>query len=433
MANNLDGIKKLNPEEIKKNRKIVLDYIGEKDVEAVAESVKTPRPESREAIVSNRVDGIRLNKTVKQPAPAANKQMNRPEKIKRAELIKKEFTEKAKRRKDEERAKADEAAKKEIAKKAKFEAEKRAKAEAERQEREKIKLAEKLRETERIKRENEGLLEMKRAEEIKRISEEVKLAKIKQAAKKKIKRQKAFKLFKKNLYDRLNKIFTAVKKNMIYGALYLIVSLIVIYVFFCLLVLRFKIDNRIAGRITQLLPVPAAITSRGIINYNDWRYLDNYSGLSLVEKKSSLAGWLILKKLSRKYGLPLNSPDKALGIAFTKDADFNQAGLLRIKKIQELLKNDGNLEELSKYADEFSDIVYYNSESAMRKFGPAIFDLNDNQKSDIIFRDSGYYIAQVVSRTNKQLGIKHLFVGAKTLEQYLKEEIAKIKVFVLVN
>lgn len=410
MANNLDGIKKLSPEEIKKNRQLVLNYIGEKETAATAVSNRRPAPENRPvAAVANRVDGVRLNKAAPRPL----------------QPVKKENIEKIK---------VEEAAPKEIAKRAKLEAEKKAEAERERRRREQLKLEEKLREAERIKRENERLAERKRALEIKRISEEVKLAKIKEAAKRKLKRQKAFKFFKKNLRGKINEIFAVIKKNMLYGMLYIIISLIIVYVFFCLVVLRFKIDNKIAGRLTRFLPVPAAITSQGIINYNEWRYLNNYSGLSLAEKKNNLAGRLILKKLSRKYSLPLNSPAKALSLSFTKDEDFNQAGLLRIKKIKELLKNYDDLGELSKYADEFSDVVYYDSESARRKFGPAVFNLNDNQKSDIIFRDNGYYIAQVVGYENGQLAIRYLFVGAnKTLEQYLREEIAGIKVFVLVN
>ena len=78
-------------------------------------------------------------------------------------------------------------------------------------------------------------------------------------------------------------------------------------------------------------------------------------------------------------------------------------------------------------------MVYYDDKSAAEKFGPAILNLNNNQLSDTIFMDNGYYIAQIVARENGRLAVKYLFVGAKTLEQYLREEIAKIKIFVLAN
>lgn len=408
MAKNLDSIKKLNPEEVKKNRKIVLSYIGEKDAELTAELTKKVRPENRPAAVSNRVDSIRLNKT---PPRIINNQTSKREKIERAELIKKE-----------------------IAKRAELEVEKKAEAERARRRREKLKLEEKLREEKMISRENERLTKIKRAEEILRIKQEVKLAKLREAAKRKVKRQKAIKLFKKNLYNKLGRIFSVIKKNLVYGTLYLIVFLIITYAIFCLLVLRFKVDNNIFSRMARVLPVPAVVTSQGIINYNDWR------DLNLANKKNSLAGWVVLKNLSGKYGLPalpaqaglsVNSPDKALALAFARDEDLNQAGLLRIKKISQLLKNADDLEKLSKYADEFSGVIYYDSESAVEKFGPAIFNLSDNQLSDIIFRDNGYYLAQIINQKNGRLGIKYLFVGAKTLDQYLKEKTAKIKIFIL--
>ena len=177
----------------------------------------------------------------------------------------------------------------------------------------------------------------------------------------------------------------------------------------------------------RILPVPAAITNQGIINYRDWR------DFNLTEKKHTLAEWIILKNLSRKYGLPVNSPSQVLAIAFAADKDFNQTGSLRIKKINQLLKKADDFEKLSKYADEFSGVVYYDNKSAVEKFGPAIFNLSDNQTSDIIFRDNGYYIAQIIDYKNGQLGIKYLFVRAKTLNQYLNEKIAKIKIFVLAD
>ena len=278
MAKNLDSIKKLDPEEVKKNRKIVLNYIGEKD----AELTKEPGEKNLTAALSNRVDGLRLNKTAKRPAP---------EKI---SFVKEMAGQE----------------KKEIAQRAKFEAEKKIKAERDRQRREKFKLEEKLKEEKRIARENECLMEIKQAEEIARVREEVKSAKLKVAAKRKIKRQKALRLLKKNLLYKLEKIFVVIKKNLAYAVLYLIIFLIIGYAIFCLLVLRFKIDNNMIRRIARVLPVPAAITNQGIINYNDWR------DFNLVNKKSSLAGWLILRNLRDKYGLPVNSPDKILAIAF---------------------------------------------------------------------------------------------------------------------
>lgn len=382
MAKNLDGIKKLNSEEIKKNRRIALSYILGKD----SELDEGRKAASRAAFGFNKVDGIKLNRIFstkpkaknmpEKPAPARDNKLSSQEKIERAEAIKKEIAEKAER-----------------------EAEEKANVEAAGKRQEKLRLEKQERE------------------------------------KRKLKRQKAIKLFKKNLNNKLNEIFSIVKKNLVYGMLYLIVFLIISYIVFCLLVLRFNINDDIIGKMARILPVPAAVTSQGIINYYDFLGIknNNYADLNPAEKKNSLARWLILKNLSGKYGLPVNSPGKALAIAFTKDEDFNQIGLSRIKKISQLLKNVDDLKTLSKYADEYGDATYYGSEAAAEKFGQAVFNLNDKQTSDIIFSENGYYIIQTVDNKNGQLGIKYLFVGAKTLDQYVSEKLAKIKIFILAN
>ena len=153
----------------------------------------------------------------------------------------------------------------------------------------------------------------------------------------------------------------------------------------------------------------------------------------MAEKKDSLAKWAILKNLSGKYGLPVDSPGQALAVAFVADEDFNQVGLFRIKKISELLKNVESLDPLGKYADEYSDVTYYNSKGAAEKFGQAVFNLKAGQISDIILSDNGYYIAQIMDNKDSQLGIKYLFVGAKILDQYIGEKSEKSKVFILAN
>ena len=73
MAKSLDGIKKLNPDEIKKYRKIVLNYIGEKDSAVVLEQKNS----SQKAPASRKVDGVNVNKT----AYSAAKEKSAPKKM----------------------------------------------------------------------------------------------------------------------------------------------------------------------------------------------------------------------------------------------------------------------------------------------------------------------------------------------------------------
>lgn len=449
MVKNLDSIKKLNPEEIKKNRKIVLNYIGEKDAEPIKEPVKEQKALNRVVSVSNKVDGVKSSgainlklktQNILKTPPPADIQAGKQEKNKReksSEKAKFEAETKAKaeegRRLAEEKAKRERLAEKEALEIAKREAGEKAKAEEARKWREKMELEEKIKEEKRKIKENKLLEKIKRAEEIKKIRRENRLSKLKAAKKRKIKRQKAIELFKKNLSDKLRKFFLAAKKNFIYGLLYLIIFLVIGYLFFCLLVLRFKINNNIIERMARFLPIPAAVSSQGIIDYYDFKSIDDYVNLNRAEKVNILAKRIIFKNLSGKYSLLIDSPGEVFALAFVKDEDFNQTGLLRIKKIKELLGGVGDMGQLSKYADEFGDTAYYGREEAIKKFGPAVFNLSANQISDIIFRDNGYYIAQFIDNKNGKLGIKYIFIGAKSLEQYVSEKLAKIKIFILVN
>lgn len=447
MAKNLDGIKKLNSEEINKNRKIVLSYIGEKNLESTKEQ-KTP---SRISSVFNKVDGIKISgvsnlklkvkSILEKPVPAKYEQTDRQEKNKREELAQKEIDEKAKRE-AEEQAKAEETSRRYE----KLKLEERQRLEKERAKQIKIEREEFVRKeiAEKAKREAEARAKIK-AEEARRwqeklkleekIREEARLVRMEAARKRKIKCQKAIKLFKKNLSNKLVEFFSVIKKNFIYGIFYLFTFLIIGYIIFCLLILRFNISDNVFEKIVRILPVPAAISSQGVINYYDFRGIrnNNYTNLSLAEKKDILAKWVILKNLSKKYNLPVNSSEETLATVFVADEDFNQVGLSRIKKISELLRNFDNIETLSKYADEYSAVIYYNREDVAAKFGQTTFNLNSSQISDIIFSHNGYYIAQIVDEKNVQLGIKYLFIGANTLDQYINKKLVKIKIFILAN
>ncbi|MFH0956158.1 MAG: hypothetical protein V1801_03045 [Candidatus Falkowbacteria bacterium] len=430
MANNLDGIKKLNPEEIKKNRKIVLSYIGEKEPELIKEL----KAMSLAASVFNKVDGIKSNR-ISSLNEKVKGVLERPSSVKDVQASKQEEINLEKEKAKQEKIEREGLIKKEIAEKAEREAEEKKKAEEAKKLREKLRIEEGEREKRRIIEENKRLGKIKRVEEIKRIEQEVESAKIEVKKKRKIKRRKALKLFKENLNNKLSEIFSIVKQNFFYGTLYLITFLIIGYLVFCLLVLRFKVDNNIVGRVARILPVPAVVTNQGIINYYDFLDIknNNYDNLNLAEKKNSLAKWLISRNLNRKYDLSVDLSSETLFLAFVADKEFNQVGLSRIKKISELLKNVDSIERLSKYADEYSDVIYYNSEDAIKKFGQTVINLSYGQISNVVLRDSGYYIIQAVDNKNGQLGIKYLFVGAKTLDQYISEKLTKIKIFILAN
>jgi len=472
MAKNLDAIKKLNPDEIKKYRKVVLDYIGEKEPEAAEKQTASDQSFS----FFKKVDGIKTNKAAgqkpisknipekltpvrdnkindlekinlekakyqaaeKTKAEAARKwqeKLNQEEKEKEEKRVAEENRRLEKEKIKREKIEQEELVKKEAMEKAKRQAVEKAKAEEARKWQEKLRLEEKERAEKRMAEQSRGLEKIKRREEKKRLKLEIKMAEERAAEKKRLKRRQAIKKFKKNLKNNLSESFRVNKNNIIYNLLFFITFLAIVYIIFCLVVLRFNAGNNFIGTISRFLPVPAVVTSQGIIKHGDFQVIkdSNYSSQTMVEKRNNLVLWVILKNLRQKYGLPDNAPREALAIKFIQDEDINQVGLSRIKKISQLLKSGSEMAQLSKYADESSKAVYYSREDAREKFGPAALDLIVGQVSDVIFRDNGYYIIKRIDDKNSQLGLTYLFIGALTLDQYASEKLGRAKIFILAN
>jgi hypothetical protein len=550
MAKNLDGIKKLDPADIKKYRKIVLNYIGENDP---AEEAGQPRNSNKIGAVSRKVDSINLNnlsrigdkdkKTIKKSAgkekvslavsagqvsssPAikvGNEETDEEKEKKLDEAVKRQEEERKKIKEEErqvrlkneqaeqERQQRVEAARQEKINQEKArikqeknnqtEAEKLVREQAEKERREKMeqarrertkqeelkkqerdlaekkrrekigairqaelkkkeinlqakreaeikqqaeeagKLAERIKLEEQEKAENMKIEEksrlekMQRQQERNRIKLEISLARQAAEEKKKIKRLKAWRRFKKNFKLKLREFSSAFKQNIIYIISFSVLCLATFYAVFCLAVLRFNAGNNvIIGQAIKYIPVPAVITSQGVISYNDYKKIErkNYLVLNLGERKNYLAKWDILHKLEQKYAL-VDSTVIDLATKFVLDKDSNSVGLSRIDKINEFLKGQDGIEQLGKYADDYNSGTYYSREDAAVKFGQAVLGLAIGQTSDILARADGYYIIQRIDDREGKIGVKYIFVAANTLEQYVSQKLATTKVFILVN
>jgi len=427
MAKNLDGIKKLSSDEVKKYRQ-VLNSIGEK-----AEPATEPKRTKPSFFARKSVDGLKVNKTDKLEL-AVKKQEEARRKIKAEErqyLLKKERQDKEKKLRERGRIMNE----RRMARQASEEAEAKVKLEETKRWEEKIKLEEKEQEEKRLAKENLRQEKIKRKAEVKRIKEEAWLVKKLAAAKRKIKRRQVFGKFKKNFKIKLSGIFIAVKKNFVYGLLLLIIFSAIGYLAFCLAILRFNTAGGLADKLTRYVPVPAVLSSYGFINYSDFKNLadKNYYARTLADKKKSLAEWIVIRNLKRKYNLPLDATAEGLALKFAADEDINRVGLSRIKKISQLLADGGDLASLSKYADEYNAAAYYGPSQAVEKFGQEVLTLPIGETSGVIYRGDGYYLVVRVNDQNNQFGFKYVFVSAQTLDQYLNEKLVEAKVFILAN
>lgn len=274
--NNLDGIKKLNKEDLEKSRKIILDYIGEQDKRksAQAESVFVEKP-------IKIVDGLLKKKPIVTPVI---KPEPKPEEIKRPDSL--PVIEKEKSVVKKELDKIEEIVK--PLPKIKIEAKK-----------EKI-----------LKHSDE-----KEAEKINKVRKKIEEAKVRvERKKKRINNQRRkteksknilkTKAKKKNFLYKDIKFFNVAFKYLFFIPIIVACLTIIFYLIFSWLLLRGNIDNSFTRFIANSLPVPAVITEDGYLEYYYYKDLsDQYNG---DEKKLAVTRKMILLGLMDKFNISGN-------------------------------------------------------------------------------------------------------------------------------
>ncbi len=235
---------------------------------------------------------------------------------------------------------------------------------------------------------------------------------------------------KKKIKAAINKIFN--KKNIklifkffVYIIMFFVLLIILSYIIFAILLLKFGLDNNISRKITKYFPVPAVITKAGFINYYD--YLET----AVDVDKTKLAKKIILNKLAKKYNL--NSANREeMSRQLIKDEDINKVAFSRINKIYQLIVAGGNFDSIGKrYGDEFGGS---NQNNDYLLFEDKINSLKSGQISNIITTDKGYYILkrdEAIKSTDNNLF--YIFVRAITLDEYLKDKINDTRVLILAD
>ncbi|MDP2708643.1 MAG: hypothetical protein Q8O93_01130 [bacterium] len=416
MSKNIDGIKKLNSSEIRKNREVVLNYIGETGAAAPKK-----RAVSRGLSFSRRIDGLTRSKSSAaglNSLPAAANESRRPDKLKSAEKTSPE----------------QERQKQKISENNRQEAEARLRARETKRRQEKIRQKEELENKKRLAEESKRLEKAKRLNEAKKLKLELKLAKRMAGEKKRIKRRQALKKIKKRLNHKFKESFYSVRKNFVFGLSALIIFLAILYLGLSAAVLRFSAGGGLAAEAADIFPVPAVISGRGVISYNEYKGLEGryQSGGNYEQRRRDLAAWIILRNFRNKYGLGEKAEEKDLAEKFMADEELNQVGLSRIKKISALLAGRETMPEAAKYADKYEEAARFSAAEAVNKFGPEANQLTAGQVSGVITGADGYYIVERLIGTGGQ-SYNYLFVAARTFDQYLSEEAENSKIFILAN
>ena len=487
----IDGIKKLSKDEVKKARKILLDYIGEDTEKKVEDSSK---PKNMDGILG----GINFKKRAKRQKKELEKKENtkkekealkkelgfvnkqKEEKVKTDENIGDTFlrmAEKSEKKKKKNKLKKQskeainegkKALKKLESKPAKSsfgaagellrrDSKEKIKRELEREKRRiveekelkekeakktlKIKeeLAKEKKHLEKVKKEEAE--KRKREKEEKMIEEKNKNEKEKKERKKRIK--KKIKLFKHRIHKKIITFLIAIskmRKKIAISVLFLLVISLLLYLFFVLYLIKLKPDNVVSRFLADFMPVPALVSSGGVVEYYD--YIDKTKSLKKdlsISDPESINKFFALKfslnSLVKKYGINFNDPDfkKKVENNILFDLDVNNVGIKRIGKIKDLINGGGNFVQISeKYGDKVGKIDFKNEEEAVNSFGDKLSGLRIDEVSDVVVHGDGYYIFKRYKKNNT-FSLSYVYIPSVALDDYLNEIASKLKIWSLVD
>jgi hypothetical protein len=223
----------------------------------------------------------------------------------------------------------------------------------------------------------------------------------------------------------------SVKNTLSYTFVVSILCFIIFYSFFVISVTQFNLAGKITRYIAEYLPVPAVITTYGVIDYFDYRAAlkkDQNAKVNLIKN-------LVKKDLADKYNLDASSPafDEKLNYKILSDYSVNKSSIDKLRVLQNLLNNNHGFDEIIKYGDEYSAGAMFNKQDAIDKFGEKVDSLSAGQISDIIISYRGYFAVKIISKNNNNIYLNYLFIDGKNLDDYLDEKIIWSKVWSLVD
>jgi len=268
------------------------------------------------------------------------------------------------------------------------------------------------------KKENKKLEKQERQDKKLKMKKEKEEKKMRSIDKRKQIKKKIIKIIKNDIFCK--KRIKAMLKLFIYIVIFFVLLVILSYIVFAVLLLRFGLDNNISRRITEYIPVPAVITKIGFINYYD------YLAMADTVNKTKLAEEIILNKLAKKYNID-SAVREEIDIQLIKDKDINKITFSRINKIFQLVKNGEDFDKIGeKYSDKFGNL---NEHDDYLLFDDKIKDLEKGKISNIIITNKGYYI---IKKNNSDM-ISYIFIKPIILDEYLKDNVNNAQVWVLAD
>lgn len=248
----------------------------------------------------------------------------------------------------------------------------------------------------------------------------------------------------------INKIIRKTRRSVIIGAKnlkykhkhilrYWLVSTVVaigffllLYAFFYVSVVKYNSDNSLVRKINSYLPLPVFLSRIGYLDYFDYQQIAlNYADNTAFHNnlKNILFKNLAYKNLAVTAGFPPTffafAPIEQKNIInrmILNDKDINEVPYNRIQKIRSLLDQGRGFGDVKRYGDDYSFEERVISEQALIRFNQDIFSLQTSQISEIIKKDDGYYLVQMLEKAENHILVNYIYIKAKNLDEYLEDE-----------
>ncbi len=239
-------------------------------------------------------------------------------------------------------------------------------------------------------------------------------------------------------------------KRALYMFAIILLSSVFLYALWLVVVLKLDLNMPVTKAIAAYIPTPAIITPYGIINYNDYNAIraDTLSGgngsFTDAEMKLFIARMIVVKNLAQKYNLSFNVIESGgkiddrikneLAQKIIYDDSVNAVGINRIKKIKELIDKNGDfVRTANTYGDEQGQVDINAANRNSLSYAADVAGLNEGDVSKIIFAPEGYYIFKCYAKTATDSALSYVFVRAKTLDKYIDETVATMKIWSLID
>lgn len=232
--------------------------------------------------------------------------------------------------------------------------------------------------------------------------------------------------------------------NLLYLFFVAALAAIAVYSVFVLYVVRAHPDNQVVRYAAQYLPVPVLVSGDGIMEFYDYYDMkaqlasQGYSGDKAIDAiHLFFARKMAVNRLASNYKLLQTegsfSRDK-LSRVVVSDQAINLTASSRIKKIEDLIEEEGNFVEVANtFGDEFGQITL--TRQNMRKLpqGEELWLLKKGEVSDVVAASDGYYLYSCFGSSENKRELSYVFIGAKTLDDYIDDYVRNCEVWSLAD